>query len=213
MKNLFLIRHGKSMQNSHENFEIKLPDPKVYLKEEGKEQARDCGIILNKYIEDNNLDRESSIIYNSPFVRTRETKDIINEYLKIKREIESYLIIEHQYGLFSDTPFDVSKEKYPEFYAYYDNFYKNGCKFYIKFPMGESPADVALRTRIFLQEMYKDCEDIDNVFVISHGNAIKTMIMNIYNYSPEWYSHTRPFNNCEARVIEYPTKEMKILRK
>ncbi len=213
MKNLFLIRHGKSSSNSMENKNEGLPDNKVYLTEIGKQQAKEAGIFLKDYFENNALDYDSSIMFNSPFVRTRETSDIIHEILDIQTRKEDPLLIEHQYGLFSDTPFDVSKEKYPEFYAYYDNFYKNGCKFYIKFPMGESPADVALRTRIFLQEMYKDCEDIDNVFVISHGNAIKTMIMNIYNYSPEWYSHTRPFNNCEARVIEYPTKEMKILRK
>ena len=78
MRNIFLIRHGESMQNTKENYKIKLPDSKVYLTEKGKEEARDCGIILNNYMEENNLDKNSSIIYNSPYVRTRETRYIIN---------------------------------------------------------------------------------------------------------------------------------------
>ena len=212
MKNLFLVRHGESMQNTLENFKTKLPDHKVYLTEKGKEQAKDCGIILKNYMEENDLNKESSIIYNSPYKRTRETRDIINDYLNIKNIIEDYLLIEHQYGLFSDNSIQQNRKSFPEFFQYYDMFYKQEGKFYVKFPMGESPADVALRTRIFLQDMYKDCGDIDNVFIISHGTVIKTMIMNLYHYSPEWYSETKHFGNCEARVID-ENKNMKILRK
>ncbi len=212
MKNLFLIRHGESMQNTKENYKIKLPDSKVYLTEKGKEEARDCGIILNNYMEENDLDKNSSIIYNSPYVRTRETRDIINEYLNIKKVIEDYLLIEHQYGLFSDNELSYNKKKYPEFFEYSERFFRNEGKFYVKFPMGESPADVALRTRIFLQDMYKECDDIDNVFIVSHGTTIKTLLMNIYRESPEWYNKTRHFGNCEARVID-ENKNMKVLRK
>ena len=200
------------MQNTLENFKTKLPDHKVYLTEKGKEQAKECGIILNNYVNENKLDKDSSIIYNSPYTRTRETRDIINEYLNIKDVIEDYLLIEHQYGLFSDNSIQQNRKIYPEFFKYYDMFYKQEGKFYVKFPMGESPADVALRTRIFLQDMYRECENIDNVFVISHGTTIKTMIMNLYHYSPKWFNETKHFHNCEARVID-ENKNMKILRK
>lgn len=37
--NIFLIRHGESMQNTKINESIKLPDHKVYLTEKGKNQA------------------------------------------------------------------------------------------------------------------------------------------------------------------------------
>ena len=200
------------MQNTLQNFKEKLPDHKVYLTDKGKEQASDCGLILKSYMDENNLDVNSSVIYNSPFKRTRETRDIINDYLNIKNIIEDYLLIEHQYGLFSDNSIRDNKKAYPEFFKYYDLFYKNEGKFYVKFPMGESPMDVAIRTRMFLQDMYKECENIDNVFVISHGTVLKTMIMNIYHYSPEWYSETKHMKNCEARVID-ENKNMKILRK
>jgi broad specificity phosphatase PhoE len=163
-------------------------------------------------MDENDLDKESSIIYNSPYLRTRQTRDIINDYLQIKNVIEDYLLIEHQYGLFSDNSIRDNKKNHPEFFEYYDLFYKNEGKFYVKFPMGESPADVALRTRIFLQDMYRECESIDNVFIVSHGTTLKTMIMNIYHYSPEWYANTKHMKNCEARVID-ENKNMKILRK
>jgi broad specificity phosphatase PhoE len=200
------------MQNTFQNFKDKLPDHKVYLTDNGKEQASDCGLILKNYMDENDLDKESSIIYNSPYLRTRQTRDIINDYLQIKNVIEDYLLIEHQYGLFSDNSIRDNKKNHPEFFEYYDLFYKNEGKFYVKFPMGESPADVALRTRIFLQDMYRECESIDNVFIVSHGTTLKTMIMNIYHYTPEWYANTKHMKNCEARVID-ENKNMKILRK
>jgi YbbR domain-containing protein len=65
MKNLFLVRHGQSMQNTFENYKLKLPDHKVYLTDLGKKQAHDVGIILNDYFNENQLDKDSSIMMNS----------------------------------------------------------------------------------------------------------------------------------------------------
>ena len=53
---MFLIRHGESMQNTKENYEIGLPDHKIYLTEKGKEEALKAGEFLLSYIHDNNID-------------------------------------------------------------------------------------------------------------------------------------------------------------
>lgn len=37
---IFLIRHGESIQNTKENYRLKLPDHKVYLTEEGKKTGQ-----------------------------------------------------------------------------------------------------------------------------------------------------------------------------
>ena len=216
MKNLFLIRHGESMQNTFENFKLKLPDHKVYLTESGKEQAREAGIILNDYYSQNNLDKDSSIMFNSPYLRTRETSDIINEVLDIKKRKEDYLLIEHQYGLFSDNSIRENKKNHPEFFSYYDLFWKQEGRFYVKFPMGESPMDVAIRTRMFLEELKKYYSEYENILLVSHGTTLKTVEMNLFDYSPEWYSRTKHMGNCETRLIENwdnSDKKMKILRK
>ena len=106
------------MQNTYENYKLKLPDHKVYLTEKGKEQANEIGIILNDYYEENKLDKDASIMFNSPYLRTRETSDIINEILDIKIRKEDYLLIEHQYGLFSDNYLQDNRKMYPDYFEY-----------------------------------------------------------------------------------------------
>ena len=125
---IFLIRHGESMQNTKENYNIGLPDHKVYLTEQGKEEARLAGEFLKKYIEDNNIDISNSTMWISPYNRTRETASIINSILNIKKVKEDITLIEQQYGLFSDKEIAKIKEMYPDQFEYYDNYYQNDGK-------------------------------------------------------------------------------------
>lgn len=197
---IFLIRHGESMQNTKENYNIGLPDHKVYLTEQGKEEAKLAGEFLKKYIIDNEIDLHNSVMWVSPYTRTRETAKIINDILGVERVKEDITLIEQQYGLFSDKEIARIKELYPEQFAFYDNYYQNDGKFYAKLPQGESPFDVALRTKQFLDTIYRDKEDV--LFVVSHGATIKTIVMNFFHYSPEWYSSELTPSNCSIRLID-----------
>ena len=197
---IFLIRHGESMQNTKENYSIGLPDHKVYLTEQGKEEARLAGEFLKKYISENDISLSNSVLWVSPYTRTRETASIINENLGIKKVKEDVTLIEQQYGLFSDKEIEIIKELYPDQFAFYDNYYQNDGKFYAKLPQGESPFDVALRTKQFINTIYRDKEDV--LFVVSHGTTIRTIVMNFFHYSPEWYSNEPTPGNCSIRLIE-----------
>lgn len=197
---IFLIRHGESMQNTKENYKIGLPDNKVYLTEKGKEEARLAGEFLKRYIEDNNIDLSNSVMWVSPYTRTRETASIINEILGIKKVKEDITLIEQRYGLFSDKEIETLKKMYPDEFSFYDNYYKNDGKFYAKLPQGESPFDVALRTKQFIDTIYRDKEDV--LFVVSHGATIKTIVMNFFHYSPEWYNSELTPGNCSIRLID-----------
>lgn len=217
---IFLIRHGESMQNTKENYSIGLPDHKVYLTEQGKEEARLAGEFLKKYIVDNRINLSNSVMWVSPYTRTRETASIINEQLSIKKVKEDITLIEQQYGLFSDKEIAKIREMYPDQFAFYDNYYQNDGKFYAKLPQGESPFDVALRTKQFIDTIYRDRENV--LFVVSHGTTIKTIVMNFFHYSPEWYSSELTPSNCSIRLIEtngnvnaerYIYNEPKVLRK
>lgn len=148
---IFLIRHGESMQNTKENYLIGLPDHKVYLTKTGKIEARLAGEFLKKYIKDNQIDISNSVMWISPYTRTRETAGIINGILGIQKVKEDITLIEQQYGLFSDNEIETLKRMYPEQFAFYDNYYQNDGKFYAKLPQGESPFDVALRTKQFIE--------------------------------------------------------------
>ena len=197
---IFLIRHGESMQNTKENYNIGLPDHKVYLTERGKEEAKSAGEFLKKYIIDNKIDISNSVMWVSPYTRTRQTASIINNILGIKKVKEDITLIEQQYGLFSDKEIEKIKELYPEQFKFYDNYYQNDGKFYAKLPQGESPFDVALRTKQFIDTIYRDKEDV--LFVVSHGTTIKTIVMNFFHYSPEWFSSELTPGNCSIRVID-----------
>ncbi len=197
---IFLIRHGESMQNTKENYKIGLPDHKVYLTEQGKKEAYLAAKFLTSYIEDNNIPLTNSVMWVSPYTRTRETASIINESLGIKKVKEDITLIEQRYGLFSDKEIKTLKEMYPDEFAFYDNYYQNDGKFYAKFPQGESPFDVALRTKQFIDTIYRDKEDV--LFVVSHGATIKTIVMNFFHYSPEWYNSEPTPGNCAIRLIE-----------
>lgn len=197
---LFLIRHGESMQNTKENSILRLPDHKVYLTEKGKIEAYEAGCFLNSYILNNKINLNKSILWISPFTRTRQTAKIINEQLEINNIREDYRLIEQQYGLFSDGRIDELKEIFPEEFSLYDNYYQNEGKFYVRLPQGESPMDVAIRTNLFLNDL-KLCE-VENHFIVTHGTAMRTMAMNIYNYSPEWFANEPNMQNCSIRLIE-----------
>ena len=197
---IFLIRHGESMQNTKENYKIGLPDHKVYLTDQGKKEASLAGEFLLSYINNNNIDLSNSVMWVSPYTRTRETASIINEKIGIRKVKEDITLIEQQYGLFSDKELKKIKVIYPEQFAFYDNYYQSDGKFYAKLPQGESPFDVALRTKQFINTIYRDMEDV--LFVVSHGATIKTIVMNFFHYSPEWYSYEPTPENCSIRLIE-----------
>ena len=72
-------------------------------------------------------------------------------------------------------------------------------------PQGESPMDVALRTRQFLETVMKD--NSNPLFIISHGTAIRTIIMNYFHYSPEWFNNEANMQNCSIRLIDSENKE------
>lgn len=142
---LFLIRHGESMQNTKENYQIGLPDHKVYLTKKGNDEAKDAGLFLLSYVNDHAIDLNSSAMWVSPYLRTRQTASIINESLKIAKVKEDYALIEQQYGLFSD------KE--------------------------------------------------ENLFIVSHGTVLRTIVMNMMHYAPEWFNQEPNPGNCSIRLI------------
>ena len=80
--------------------------------------------------------------------------------------------------MFSDKEIAKIRELYPEQFAFYDNYYQNDGKFYAKLPQGESPFDVALRTKQFIDTIYRDKEDV--LFVVSHETTIKTIVMSLF---------------------------------
>lgn len=199
---IFLIRHGESIQNTYENFD-NLPDHKIPLTKNGEKQADDCGKFLKEYCLQNNINLKKSTLFVSPYERTRKTAQIVNSHLQIKDVKEDVALIEHQYGLFDNIEDDERLAKFPKEFELYQRYYNNDGKFYIKFPQGESPLDVALRTRQFLETLFRDVsEGVENFFIVSHGTTIRAFLLSFFHYSPEWFNKEPNMKNCSVRLIE-----------
>ena len=96
------------------------------------------------------------------------------------------------------------KQLYPEEFKFYDNYYQNDGKFYAKLPQGESPFDVALRSKQFLETIFRD--DSNVLFIVSHGITIRSIIMNWFHYSPEWFNNEPNMENWSIRYIDSQKK-------
>ena len=200
---IFLIRHGESMQNTGLNYELKLPDHKVYLSDKGKEQANGAGVFLKQYVDIHKIDLNNSTLFVSPYTRTRETAKIINSHLNIEDVKEDIALIEQRYGLFSDNPIEECKKKFPEQFELYNKYYENDGKFYAKLPQGESSYDVALRARQFIDTIFRDyIEGKENFFIVSHGTTIRAFLLSYFHYSPEWFNNESNLDNCSIRLID-----------
>lgn len=198
-KRMFLIRHAQSTQNTLENNKEQLPDNLVPLTEKGKAQAKATGEFLKLYVLEHRIDLSKATLYVSPYQRTRQTAEIINESLQIKDVREDVTLIEQMYGLFSDKSISTIRKEYPEEFAYYDKYHQSGSRFYAKFPQGESPFDVALRTRMFLNSLSNNQNPL---FIVSHGVTLKTILLNYFNYTPEWFAEEPNMENSSVRLIE-----------
>ena len=200
---IFLIRHGESIANVGENYNKRIPDHLVSLTEKGKEQARANGEWLAKYCAENGIDLSKARIWRSPFLRTRQTSEEFNKFLKITDIREDITLTEQQFGLFDSVPVNEWATKYPNEYAEYERQRNNCGMFYARLPLGESPFDVAIRIHQFMGTIYRDFEKngVDTLFVFTHGTTLRTFLMRWFHYSPEWYDAERNPQNCWIREI------------
>ena len=68
-KRIILVRHGRSAANDDSTVYSRVPDYKIELVEEGREQSRTAGDRIREIIGE-----ESYGVYVSPYVRTVQTK-------------------------------------------------------------------------------------------------------------------------------------------
>lgn len=201
---IFLIRHGESMANTGENFEKRVPDHLVSLTEKGLKQAAQNGEWLANYCKEKNIDLKNARIWRSPYLRTRQTSEEFNKFLKIEDIREDITLTEQQYGLFDSVPEEDWGKLYPNEYAEFLRQVQNQGKFYARLPLGESPYDVAVRIHQFMGTIYRDFEKhgVDTLFIFTHGTTLRTFLLRWFHYSPEWYQAERNPQNCWIREID-----------
>jgi broad specificity phosphatase PhoE len=197
---IFLIRHGETTANIGDNYVSRTPDHLVPLTENGIVQANAAGKWLADYCTQNGISLENARIWRSPYKRTRQTSEEFNRHLCVKSIFEDVALVEMQYGLFDSLPEEEWERNFPVEYAECNRQWDSGGKFYLRFPNGESPFDVALRVHQFMGTIKRDTAD--PLFVFTHGITLRCFLLRWFHYSPEWYENEKNAKNCGIRLID-----------
>jgi broad specificity phosphatase PhoE len=149
---IWLVRHGQSQGNvardladeagAHE-IDIELRDVDVPLSQLGQEQAEAAG----RYFASLPSDQRPEIILSSPYVRARQTAEIICKQGALAdgpgRTVIDERLREREFGIFDRLTTAGIRHKFPEEAEHRRRL----GKFYHRPPGGESWADVILRLR------------------------------------------------------------------
>lgn len=204
---IYLIRHGESEQNvaiRGSDYRFYKPDHAVQLTDLGKKQADRAGEFLRRYIGKNTRGEPIRVcVYNSPYARTRTTRDGILQHIPPASIKEDDMLVELQFGLFDGLPKHAIPKIHPEEYANYQRDRQYQGKFFARRPGGESPLDCEIRQKLFLETLFRDFPHIqsDHILIIGHGAQLTVLRKAIFHYSYEWYEAQPNPGNCSIQLI------------
>lgn len=180
--NLYLIRHGLSLGNCNPQTYYKMEDWKVSLTDKGKQQAEEVSEKLK--------DLEKPYIYTSPYVRAKETTEIIARphggFI-----YESVLIHERVWGNLREEvdSFETREERNHLF------------DFFRRPEGGESFSDCYRRAFVFwqyLRNSYGFPEFFNqDIIIVSHGEFLKLLLMIIDGKTVKEFNDLPNIKNCE----------------
>jgi 2,3-bisphosphoglycerate-dependent phosphoglycerate mutase len=142
-------------------------------------------------------------IWNSPYLRARETSNIVSGILKNTFRVEDPLLSEQQYGLFNGLTDSQISELYPNEFNMFKLQTGISGNFFSRIPMGESPFDVYCRLRVFIEKLYRQEDMVTNHIIICHGAVVKLLSMALLDKPFEYYDSESEPGNCFVRLIEY----------
>ena len=191
-KRIFLVRHGESEGNLDRNTYASKQDYKLLLTENGKAQADEAGIEIEKLIGDEKL-----LFYVSPLWRTRNTFEYIARHFKPENFNwkEDPRLREQEWGHFRDLKANVQ----------IDDERNQFGTFYYRIKDGESCADVYDRVSDFMHSLYRDFEKPyfpENVVIITHGMTLRLFLMRWFHWTVEEFERLRNPRNCEIVIME-----------
>lgn len=201
---IYLIRHGESLMNTTEGSSI--VSNKAPLTDKGYEQAFSSAEKLREYISKQYGGKipKSMTIWHSPAERAIQTFNVFDSiFLECELNnipvMESVMLSEQSFGVLNSIPREKWEELWPhELYRYQQMLLRLGY-FYTKYPCGESPMDVTVRSQLFLNEMEKQKKDI--VLIFTHGTVIRTLTMLLSGYDVDWYEKEESPGNAWIRRI------------
>jgi broad specificity phosphatase PhoE len=210
-KTIYLIRHAQSAVNVDRYYLKDKTNVSAPLTELGLKQADNVGFFLSEELK--NL--EDIVVWNSPYLRTRQTANAIKTALTSKsikyKEKESIYLSERQFGLIDDNIEHHITHKHE--FDHYSLYSQNKQDFWARPPLGESPYDMCLRLDSFIRLVLSSSEEKHHV-IVSHGAALRGFLMMYYDLTYEEYANmhnppnTSVFKLTENYKLIYEPKEV-----
>lgn len=199
--NIYLIRHAQSESNVDPNILQIKTNMAVKLSPIGSTQASEAGLFVADHMRMPNQDGVK--VWNSPYNRTRQTAQFVKIALdkrKIKfEEEESIYLAERQFGLVDDVK--EYRRHYQHEAQHYALHKEHKHDFFARPPLGESPFDMCIRLDSFLKTILAQETHIENHIIVSHGAAIRGLIMMDQRHKYETYNSLNP-PNASVRLIK-----------
>jgi len=211
---LWLVRHGESTSNlarrraeSENLLTIDFPEREmdVPLTENGIGQS----VRLGDWFAE--LDEKPTIIYSSPYLRTKESARLIAETAQFENVKIFYdeRLREREFGIFDRLTWRGSREKFPE------EMEKRAAlgKFYYRPPNGESWCDLAFRIRSAWRDIREDFAG-ENIMIVTHEAVIRIFRYVLENLSEEEIlaiDKIGDVQNCAVTSYNFETEARKFV--
>lgn len=164
MKKLYFVRHGQTEWNAIARMQGQWNSD---LNERGRGHADINGQLLSKLSID--------ALYVSPLDRTRQTAEIINQYLKLDPVFDDR-IMEWDCGDWSGEMYADIRVKWAEEWQALE-----ADRYNFRAPNGENYPDMLERSKPFVEELL--ASDHTNIAIVSHGMIGKVMAAYLMNYN------------------------------
>lgn len=214
--NILLVRHALSEANLDKRVNMRLPDQRVPLSQEGHEQAEKVGQFLSSFLSQSSNSNGRTRILCSPYLRARQTSENIekilsNHWIPFDKR-EEIALREISFGLFDGYADDELEKHFPLEYAWYQKHLEveksNGAdgEFWASMPLGESRAQVADRVKGVFGTILRDADPnrsdaIQNFIIVTHGVTLRAFQMQWMHHPFEWYARQTNPNNCSVHLI------------
>jgi broad specificity phosphatase PhoE len=181
-----LVRHGQSHSNTGEVLPHEVGDYGISLTANGIEQAQAASHAIGQdFIAD-------SLLYCSPYKRTRETAAVIVRTANLpqgKKIYEDPRLREVERGYMDEEP--------------QHHLRKVHGWFYYRHAGGESPADCYDRTSAFLESLMRQAarHDTKKILIVTHGMTIRCFVTRFLHLTVEQFEMMANPSNCDIITI------------
>ena len=191
---LVLVRHGQSVYNLENRF---TGWKDVDLTDQGINEAIQAGKVLKK----NKFKFDAA--YTSNLKRAKETLSLILGELNSSIEpITSQALNERDYG---DLIGQNKKEAAIEFGEEQVQIWRRSYD--TPPPGGESLKMTCDRTLPYFKKILKNLHNDSNIIIAAHGNSIRAIVMEVFDYTPELILKTE-IGWCEPWVMTFNKKRL-----